>query len=101
LGVTENQRTTQSVESVEKDLPGDRTPASSREQSRRVDSWLAGPAIAIVAVVCYAGPLLLGVLAASGAGAWLAAHGYAIGAAALVAVAAFLAWRIRVRLVRG
>jgi len=52
-------------------------------------------------VVCCAGPLLLGVLAASGAGAWLAAHGYAIGAAALVAVAAFLAWRIRVRLIRG
>jgi len=97
----ENQRTAQSVESVEKDLAGDRTPASSRNQSRRVDSWLAGPLIAIVAVVCCASTLLLGVLAAGGAGAWLAAHGYAIGAAALVAVAAFLAWRIRVRLVRG
>ncbi len=96
-----NQRTAQSVESVERDPAGDRTPASSRDQSRRVDSWLAGPLIAIVAVVCCAGPLLLGVLAASGAGAWLAAHGYAIGAAALVAVAAFLAWRIRVRLIRG
>src|SRR5260370_2828204 len=95
-----NQRTAQSVESMEKDLAGERTPASYRDQSRRVDSWLAGPVIAIVAVVCCAGPLLLGVLAASGAGAWLAADGYATAAAALVAVAAFLAWRIRGRISR-
>jgi len=44
---------------------------------------------------------LIGALAAAGAGAWLATHGYAIGAAALLVVAAVLAWRIRARLSRG
>lgn len=57
--------------------------------------------MAIVAVVCCAGPLFVGALAATGAGAWLAAHGYTIGAAALVVLAALLAWRIRERMSRG
>ncbi len=54
----------------------------------------------ILLVVCCAGPLLLGVLAASGAGAWLVTHGYAIGGAAVLVVAGILAWRIRVRISR-
>ena len=62
--------------------------------------WLATPAIAILAVVCCAGPLLLGALAATGTGAWLGAHGYTFGAAALIVLAAVLAWRIRARLSR-
>jgi cytochrome c biogenesis protein CcdA len=57
--------------------------------------------IAIIAVVCCAGPLLLGALAATGAGAWLATHGYTLGAAALIVLAALLAWRINARISRG
>lgn len=70
------------------------------QRQRQGEGWLAGPLIAIVAVVCCAGPLLLVVIAASGAGAWLASNGYAIGAAALLVIAAALAWRIRARLRR-
>lgn len=97
----ESRKAAQPAESAEHDLASGRAHASSRDHSREVDGWLAGPVIASVAVVCCAGPLLLGVLAASGGGAWLAAHGYAIGGAALLVVAAVLAWRIRVRLSRG
>ena len=79
----------------------DRTPASSRDHSREADGWLTGTLIAMFVVVCCAGPLLIGALAAAGAGAWLATHGYAIGAAALLVVAAVLVWRIRARLSRG
>ncbi len=75
--------------------------ASSRDHSREADGWLTGTLIAMFVVVCCAGPLLIGALAAAGAGAWLATHGYAIGAAALLVVAAVLAWRIRARLSRG
>jgi hypothetical protein len=73
--------------------PGDRSPGPV--------GWLAGPAVAILVVVCCAGPLLLAALAASGGGAWLAAHGYTLGAAALIVLAAFLAWMIRTRISRG
>jgi hypothetical protein len=62
---------------------------------------LAAPAVAILAVVCCAGPLLVAALAASGGGAWLAAHGYTLGAAALIVLAALLAWMIRTRMSRG
>lgn len=72
----------------------------TRGSSPRDDGWFAAPLIAIVAVVCCAGPLLLAALVASGAGAWLLAHGYVIGAAVL-ALAAMLAWVIRARLSRG
>ena len=72
-----------------------------RDKKAGVEGWLATPAIVILVVVCCAGPLLIGALLATGAAAWLAAHGYAIGAAALLVVAALLAWRIRVRLSRG
>jgi len=64
----------------------DRAPASSRDHSREADGWLTGTLIAIFVVVCCAGPLLIGALAAAGAGAWLATHGYAIGATALLVV---------------
>jgi hypothetical protein len=56
--------------------------------------------VAILAVVCCAGPVLVAALLATGAGAWLAAHGYTVGAAALLMVVAVLAWRIRVRMSR-
>ena len=61
--------------------------------------WWAAPAAALLVVVCCAGPLVLGVLVASGAGGWLATHGLKLGAAAVLVVAAALAlgaW-IRVR----
>ena len=79
----------------------DRTRVSSRDHSREAHGWLTGTLIAMFVVVCCAGPLLIGALAAAGAGAWLATHGYAIGAAALLVVAAVLAWRIRARFSRG
>jgi hypothetical protein len=56
--------------------------------------------VAILAVVCCAGPVLVAALLATGAGAWLAAHGYTVGVAALLMVVAVLAWRIRVRMSR-
>jgi len=65
-----------------------------------MDSRFGAPVIAVFAVVCCAGPLLLGALAASGTGAWLLAHGYLIGAAAL-SLAALLGWAIRARFSRG
>jgi len=61
--------------------------------------WWAAPAAAILVVVCCAGPLVLGALVASGAGGWLAAHGFVLGAVAVMVVTAALtvgAW-IRVR----
>jgi len=61
--------------------------------------WWAAPVAAVLVVICCAGPLVLGVLVASGAGGWLATHGLKLGAAAVLVVAAALAlgaW-IRVR----
>ncbi len=74
--------------------------ANARDARSGLESQLATPGIVILLVVCCAGPLLLGVLAASGAGAWLVTHGYAIGGAAVLVVAGILAWRIRVRVSR-
>ncbi len=75
-------------------------PAGARDARSGLESRLATPAVVIPLVVCCAGPLLLGVLAASGAGAWLVTHGYAIGGAAVLVVAGIFAWRIRVRINR-
>ncbi len=72
--------------------------ANASDARSGLEGRLATPAIMILLVVCCAGPLLLGVLAASGAGAWLVTHGYAIGGAAVLVVAGILAWRIRVRI---
>lgn len=94
----ESDRTTAQAEPTESSVST--APAAPRDDKAGL-GWLATPAIAILVVICCAGPLLIGALAAAGAGAWLAGHGYAIGAAALLVVAAFLAWRIRVRLSRG
>ena len=74
--------------------------ANARDAGSGLDGRLATPAIVILLVVCCAGPLLLGVVAASGAGAWLVTHGYAIGGAAVLVVAGILAWRIRGRISR-
>ena len=79
----------------------DRAPASSRDHSREADGWLTGTLIAMFVVVCCAGPLLIGTLVATGGAAWLAAHGYELGAVAFLVVAAALAWQIRARLSRG
>ncbi len=70
----------------------------ARDARSGLEGRLAAPAIMILVVVCCAGPLLLGVLAASGAGAWLVTHGYAIVGAAVLLVTGILAWRIRVRI---
>lgn len=97
MGVMDRRRTEAPVESPET-AP---RPSAPPRDAARLEGWLAAPATVILVVVCCAGPLLIGALAAAGAGAWLAGHGYAIGAVALLVVAAFLAWRIRVRLSRG
>ncbi len=74
---------------------------SLRDSSPGRESRFATPVIGILAVICCTGPLLVGVLATTGAGTWLAAHGYTIGTAALVVLAALLTWGIRARLSRG
>jgi len=51
--------------------------------------------------VCCAGPLLLGALIASGAGGWLATHGFVVGGVAAVVIAAVLASRAWLRVRRG
>ena len=88
------------VEHDVRDLPATQRPATGDASSRR-EAWLAAPVVAILAVVCCAGPLLFGALVATGAGAWLAAHGYTLGAAALIVLALVLAWGIRTRMSRG
>ena len=77
---------------------GGQAPGNPRTDASRLAGSLATPVIAILAVVCCAAaPLLLGALVVTGAGAWLAAHGYTLGAAALIVLAAVLAWRISTR----
>lgn len=83
------------------DLSDPPAPRTSGDHHPSPAGWLAAPAIAILAVVCCAGPLLLAALVASGGGAWLAAHGYTLGAAALIVLAALLTWMIRTRMSRG
>ena len=85
-----DRRTDQRAEPLE--TSASTAPAGPRNDQAGLDGWLAAPAIVILVVVCCAGPLLIGALAAAGAGAWLATHGYAVGAAALLALAAVLAW---------
>ena len=97
----EGRRTAEVSESPNHDVAATEVPASSRDHESGLEGWLATPAIAILVVVCCAGPLLLASLAATGTGAWLAAHGYPIGGAALLVLAALLAWRIRARMSRG
>ena len=97
----DGRRTADSTDSPEHDLATTNVTASARDHKSGLDGWLATPAIAILVVVCCAGPLLLASLAATGAGAWLAAHGYPIGAAALLVLASLFAWRIRARTSRG
>lgn len=99
MGVMESDRTTARAELTESIVST--APAAPRDDKAGLEGWLATPVIVILVLVCCAGPLLIGALAAAGAGAWLAGHGYTVGAAALLVVAAFLAWRIRVRLSRG
>ena len=93
----ESQRSAQPADSLEPSVSTDQTHTVTRDGAPGTRGWLATPAVAILAVVCCAGPLLLGALAATGAGAWLGAHAYTIGAAALIALAALLAWRISAR----
>jgi hypothetical protein len=95
------QRTAAPADAPEGDVSRDQTSAESRDRSRGLETRLATPVIAILAIVCCAGPLLLGALAATGTGAWLATHGYSLGAAALVALTALLVWRIRARMNQG
>lgn len=87
------------------DLPEPKTqtarlPGAHLDSPPRSQGSFAVPLIAVFAGLCCAGPLLLGVLAASAVGAWLLAHGYLIGAAGL-ALVALVAWALRARLSRG
>ena len=93
----DSQRTAAPPDAPESEASRDQTPAAPQDRSRGGENWLATPVIAIIAVLCCAGPLLLGALAATGAGAWLAARGYTLGAAALVVLTVLLVWRIRAR----
>ncbi len=65
------------------------------------NDWWAAPAAAILVVVCCAGPLVLGAMVASGAGGWLATHGFLLGGAVVMGVAAILAVRAWMRVRRG
>jgi len=67
------------------ELAGER---ATTPTSKSPGDWWAAPAAALLVVVCCAGPLLVGVLVASGAGGWLATHGFLLGAAAVMVVAA-------------
>lgn len=78
-------------------LSADHAPTTPHDRAPVLEGWLATPLIAIIAVVCCAGPLLLGALAVTGARPWLAAHEYTLGTAVLVVLAALLAWRISAR----
>lgn len=64
-------------------------------------AWLAAPALAVLAVVCCAGPLLAAALAATGAATWVASHGYPVAAVFLLGLAALLIWAIRRRIAHG
>ena len=97
----DRQRTAAPADAPDSDTSRDHAPAAPHDRAAGLRGWLATPAIAIIAVVCCAGPLLLGALAATGAGAWLAAHGYTLGAASLVLLVALLGWRIRARMSHG
>ncbi len=92
----QGQRPVERRDSTSHELLDARPSITSNDPSRGRVGWLASPVVAIVAVVCCAGPLLFVALAANGAGAWLAVHGYTLGAVALVVVGSVFAWRIRI-----
>ncbi|GAC1476385.1 MAG: hypothetical protein PVS3B2_20630 [Candidatus Dormibacteraceae bacterium] len=96
----ESQRTVAPADPPEGSVSADQAPPSAPVRAPGLKGWLATPVIAIIAVACCAGPLILGALAATGVGAWLAAHGYTLGAAALVVLAALLALWISARMRR-
>ena len=100
LDVMESQSTVEPADPAEPRVSANQAPSAPSPRAPGTMGWLATPAIAILAVVCCAGPLLLGALAATGTGAWLGAHGYTLGGAALIVIAAVLAWRIRARMSR-
>ncbi|GAC1511093.1 MAG: hypothetical protein NVS1B3_14100 [Candidatus Dormibacteraceae bacterium] len=92
MGVMEDRRPVEPAQSKLQETP---LPMKEGESSRRPVGSLVAPAVAILAAVCCAGPILVAALAASGAGVWLAAQGYTVGAATLILLAAILAWWIR------
>ena len=96
----ESQSTVEPVDPAEPRVSAVQPPTTPGIRAHGTVGWLATPAIAILAVVCCAGPLLLGALAATGTAAWLGAHGLTLVAAALIVLAAALAWRIRARMSR-
>lgn len=82
-----------------------RSQQPAREIQARPDSggdgWLAAvaaPGLVLLAVVCCAGPLLAAALLATGAGTWLAANGYLLGALTLFAIAAGVVWLLLARI---
>jgi hypothetical protein len=81
---------------LSRNLPDPRPPRTPGDRSLGWDGWLTAPLVAILAVVCCAGPVLLAALLTTGAGTWLAAHGYTFGAWALIAAGAIVAWRITI-----
>lgn len=97
----ESQRKADLADPDERNALTDQAPPAAFDRAPGLKGWLATPVIVILAVICCAGPLLLGALATTGAGAWLAAHGYTLGAAALIMLAAFFAWWIGARMNRA
>lgn len=76
--------------------------ASPRDpQPPRDVGWLAAPLVFLLAGLCCGGPLLVAALVATGAGAWLGAHGFQAGAVVLLIIAGLLAWRWRLHINRG
>jgi len=74
---------------------------ATRPTSQPSGAWWAAPAASTLVVVCCAGPLLLAALVASGAGGWLATHGFQLGATSVMVVTGALAVGAWMRVRRG
>ncbi len=55
--------------------------------------WWASATLVVLPVLCCGLPLLVAALVATGAGTWLAAHGYMVAAPVLGLATAFLVWK--------
>lgn len=69
-----------------------------RQSQPGADEWLGAltaPLMVVLAGLCCGGPLVAAALIATGAGAWLSAHGFQLGGIAALAVASVLLFRWR------
>ena len=67
--------------------------AESHPGTAEHEGWLGTLALVALPALCCGVPLLAAALVASGAGAWLAAHGSLLAIPAVVLAAALLVWR--------